>query len=157
MGKQDVHAKDVKLVGCENERNIMFSNKAQFNNPDFEDKNLDRLFVIESSIIKIYRQNPNLIDAEVLIALDAVILDFKNLQRGYAVKIPNFPPLVQMVYENIKAACNTNIQQPDAPVKDLTTEVAVVFLCLQRIKTSVRRWNKENGRQWYLNFVRDYV
>lgn len=32
-----------------------------------------------------------------------------------------------------------------------------IIKCLKRIQTSVRRWNKQGGRQGYLNFVSEFI
>jgi hypothetical protein len=32
-----------------------------------------------------------------------------------------------------------------------------VLACLKRIRKSVTRWNKANGRRGYLDFVQDYL
>jgi hypothetical protein len=32
-----------------------------------------------------------------------------------------------------------------------------IITCLKRIQKSIRRWNKEGGRQGYLNFISEFV
>jgi len=41
------------------------------------------------------------------------------------------------------------------PVEAISVEEIVQ--CLKRIQTSVRRWNKQGGRQGYLNFVSEFI
>jgi hypothetical protein len=124
---------------------------------EFEDIYKGELLRIESSIIRIYRQQPDLIDGEVLIALDALILDFKSLngeprKRPFSSSLP-----AQMVYEAVKKTCEELLQALPVVKDGEVLKKDEILACLKRIRSSARYWNKEMGRQGYLNFVRRFA
>ncbi|MFA6263803.1 MAG: hypothetical protein WCW33_05395 [Candidatus Babeliales bacterium] len=126
-------------------------------NSEFEDIYKGELLSIESSIIRIYRQQPGLIDGEVLIALDAVILTFKSLNGAFSERPFSSSLPAQMVYEAVKKACEELLQALPVVKDGEALKKDEILACLKRIRSSVRYWNKEMGRQGYLNFVRKFV
>jgi CRISPR-associated endonuclease/helicase Cas3 len=99
-----------------------------------------------------------------------------RIERGsYPVVVPDehqgrTPRPVQLrehrrtVYDAVKQMCEWRLGRGPAPgaaagegpaPEPKTPEEMTA--CLQRIQKSVRRWNKQGGRQGYLNFVRQYV
>jgi len=120
------------------------------NTTEPEDKYFDELFELEFSIIEIFRKNPSLIDLEVLIALDASIVNCKNIQKGYPQKSFNSTEIIQSVYKNIDVTCKNLISSGTISIDEL-------LWCLKRIKKSLKSWNKRDGRQGYLNFVDKFI
>ena len=49
----------------------------------------------------------------------------------------------------------TDPNPPNLDLEPLTVEE--IIKCLKRIQTSVRRWNKQGGRQGYLKFVSEFL
>ncbi len=130
-----------------------------------EEEYQDVLQNIEFGIVVVYRQNAALLDYDVLDALEA-------LTRFYAAEEAsrNPPPLrlaerAQVVFDSVKNFCEWRLGrqqlfQPGGEQPDLETEpltVGELVACLKRIHTSVRRWNKQGGRQGYLKFVSEFL
>ena len=130
-----------------------------------EEEYQDVLQNIEFGIVSVYRQDPALLDYDVLDALEALIRHYTAEEGGR-----NPPPLrlaerAQRVFDSAKNMCewrlgrqkllNKNNKPVDTGMKPIT--VSEIVTCLKRIHLSVRRWNKQGGRQGYLNFVKDFL
>jgi hypothetical protein len=131
---------------------------------DFEEEYLDILQNIEMAIVSVYRQNPDLIDANVETAIQALIKTYRS-QRTPEGERPPASPAAYRVYAAVKAMCDWRLgeeellDQEDARV-DLPIELKSpeeIIACLQRIRRSIRTWNKQGGRQGYLNFVSQFI
>jgi len=130
-----------------------------------EEEYLDVLQNIEFGIVSVYRQDPALLDYDVLDAIEALTRHYRA-EEGHC----NPPPLRlsergQRVFDFVKMMCewrlgrqklvNQNEEQRDVEITPIT--VGEIILCLKRIHKSVQRWNKEGGRQGYLNFVTQFI
>lgn len=130
-----------------------------------EEEYQDVLQNIEFGIVSVYRQNAALLDYDVIDALEA-------LTRYYAAEEANRqpPPLrlaerPQVVFDSVKQMCEWRLgrqeliqskgKRPDLRAEPLT--VSEISACLKRIHASVRRWNKQGGRQGYLKFVSEFL
>lgn len=122
--------------------------------PEQEDIYFDQLFELEQSIIEVFRKTPDLIDLEVLSALDATIMNYKNFKRGFSQKSFNSTEIIQSVYENIETICKELISS-ETNVKEISIDE--LLWCLRRIKKSLKMWNKNMGRQGYLNFIDEHI
>jgi hypothetical protein len=129
-------------------------NMTSANNNNFEEQYLDVLHSIEFAIVSIYKRNHNLIDKEIINALDVLIREYQNILDGFSIKLllPNLPPLVQQVYEAVKGACMIQLNDRE---QELSTQELIA--CLKRIRSSCTFWNKSGGRQGYLTFICNYV
>jgi hypothetical protein len=127
-------------------------NMTSANNNNFEEQYLDFLHSIEFAIVSVYKRNHNLIDKEIINALNVLIREYQNTLDGFSIKLPNLPPLVQQVYEAVKDACTT---RPNNKEQELSTQELIA--CLKRIRSSCIFWNKSGGRQGYLTFICNYV
>jgi len=71
----------------------------------------------------------------------------------------------QALLENVRRMCEWRLGRgtlTDSPekAKEIAPEpitIDEIVLCLKRIHKSVKKWNKEGGRQDYLQFVIQYV
>lgn len=133
--------------------------------PGFEDEYLDVLQNLEFAIVSVYRQDSELLDFDVERALNSLIRVYQAEQRGRTVPEIALQPLAQEVYEYVRTMCEWRLGREDMPatnsdktlpsVSPLSLEE--IIHCLKRIRKSVQRWNKEGGRQGYLQFISDYV
>ncbi len=135
------------------------------NDQKFEEKYLDVLQNIESGIVRIYRQRPELTDWDTMDAVEALI-------RHYTAEARNRPPptihlseLTQLVFDSVKAMCEWRLgrehllDQDDRPL-DLDLEpktVDEIIACLKRIRRSIQFWQKKGGQQGYLTFISEFV
>lgn len=134
----------------------------------FEEQYMDVLQNIESGIVMIYRKHPEIADYSVMRVIEALIEDYKAVRNKREPKPHNLSEPETLMHETVGRLCDWRIgrQSPDAEdAADLDSEepppgdvtVDEMILCLRRILTSVKLWNRNNGRQGYLNFVSKYV
>lgn len=134
-------------------------------NIDFnEDKYLEVLQNIESSIIQIYRTHPELTDHHVDNAVEAL---YKTYRGEYSGKEPTLPrsDLAAKVYVSVQSICDWRLGRVDLydeksrPVKISIDPLTMdeINACLKRIRKSIRLWTKEGGRQGYLNYINQFL
>ena len=130
-----------------------------------EDQYFDVLQNIETAVVAIYDDEPDLLDVEVLDAIDALIRTYTWEKDGRGTPTLRLSARAQRVFDSSRRMCEWRlgrqslspgtIERDDAKPDDLT--VSDVVLCVQRIRSSVRLWNKQGGRQGYLDYVRQFL
>lgn len=128
----------------------------------FEENYLDVLQNIEFGIVSVYREHPDLCDYEVMRALDAVIELYRAEARGHNPKTFHLPEKETRVFQSVQDMCEFRLGRKDledgiqatAMEKKMPDEIVA---CLRKIRKSVDRWNRQGGRQGYLQFVCQYV
>jgi hypothetical protein len=121
----------------------------------------DLLQNIESAIFSVYRSQPDLLDLDVIDALDALV-------RTYAAEQDSrFPPKLRLaeraalVMDVARKMCEwrlgrATLQEGGADTRipaEGANGVADILLCLKRIRKSVHTWNEQAGRQGYLDYI----
>jgi hypothetical protein len=126
-----------------------------------ENKNSDVLQNIEFVIQTVYKIHSELTDYDVSFALES-LLDF------YAAKERNREPRdfklsenSLLVYENVKEICefrlgNSSFNEDNDFINNPISNNELLN-CLKKISNSVKKWTKRNGRQGYLEFVKEYM
>jgi hypothetical protein len=131
--------------------------------PDaFEEKYLDVLQNIETGIVGVYLDHPELTDAEALHAVEALIRAYQAEAKPQTPFTPHLSPQAQPVFEAVQAMCDWRLgrkpllgegKSPELPSKTVEEMIA----CLKHIRRSIERWNKRGGQRGYLDFVKQYV
>jgi hypothetical protein len=131
--------------------------------PKFISEYEDVLHNIEFAIIEVHRNLP-LVDYDVMEALEALITWFKHVGQVRGQKTPNLSQRAQLVFVAARDVCEWRMGQESS-----TTDRGVlnegfhicsaeeIVACLKRVQKSVKKWNKQYGRQGYLNFVGKYL
>ncbi len=134
----------------------------------FDEKYLDVLQNIEFAIVQIYRKFPELHDFEVMNALEAAI-DFYAAQRiNRNPREFNLSDRATLVAENVKDLCDwrlgrkaidtTNLEGYEKDQFELKPKtIDEIISCLKTVLGSVKKWNKQGGRQGYLSFVSQFI
>jgi hypothetical protein len=134
-----------------------------------EEEYLEVFQNLESMIISVYRQTPELMDWDVEVVVDALIRRYQAEMRG---REPQPPRLTTESREELfylmEGICQWYLgQKPEfvsakdgAPVSipapdPLTLEELVAIL--KRIRKSIRVWNKRGGIRGYLNFIGEFI
>jgi hypothetical protein len=140
---------------------------------DFEEKYQSELLTIESAIGSIYKDNPQMTDYSVMEALDVLIRFYQAESLGRVAPSRRLEPLDQELHNKVGAVCEMLMQRGKLVDEDgnevSLDELALlapnnsantleeILACLKRIRKSVTRWNKSNGRRGYLDFVKQFV
>lgn len=130
-----------------------------------EEEHQDILQNIESAIIEVYRDRSDLIDAEVLSAIDALVRLYAAQAQRRTSSLRPPKGLAGQVFEAVDQICQWRLGQLDLedsnpdnlPLDVPPVEVSVMVDCLKRIQSSIKFWSKERGRQGYLNFVNPFI
>jgi hypothetical protein len=130
-----------------------------------EEEYLDVLQNIEFAIVSTYHEHPEMVDAHVIRALEAVIGSYRAEMAGRTAEEFSAALVEAELYRAIRNMCEWRLgrireeeveadrQGPaPAPIK-----VEEIVLCLKRILKSVHRWNKSGGQRGYLTFIVQYV
>jgi hypothetical protein len=124
----------------------------------------DYLQNLEFVIIQNYRENADLIDAEVALALDALVYRYGAQMQGKSVAGRPVRGIAKQVMTDLEGICEWRMGRSPSPLMDEQGEAIAVSLplqvtidCLKRLQSSVKFWTQKNGRQGYLNFVSDFV
>jgi lysyl-tRNA synthetase class II len=135
------------------------------NDQKFEDEYLDVLQNIEFSIVRVYHQHPEMADWDALDAIEALIRSYTAEARGRSRTKIRLSDLSKLVFESVKTVCEWRLgreqllaeddKPPDVTMEPKTMDE--IIACLKRVRKSIRRWNKEGGRQGYLNFVSEFI
>ncbi len=130
-----------------------------------EDEYMDVLQNIEFAIVSTYHNHPEMVDAHVIRALEAVIGSYRAEMAGRTPEGFSGSSLEAELYRAIRNMCEWRLGRIDA--QDLETgppgpvpepiRVDEVVLCLKRILKSVNGWNKSGGQRGYLTFIVQYV
>lgn len=134
-----------------------------------DDDNLDVLQNIEFSIVSALETHPDMDDNDAMNAVDILIKDFRDIERGRKPKTHSLSGAVKSVFIRVRGICLLRMQpQPglggtqDAPSgDDLIPESALlppatIFRCLKKIRKSMDRWHGTGGRRGYLEFIRRF-
>jgi hypothetical protein len=124
----------------------------------------DVLQNIEFSIIQIYRNDPDLIDAEVLTAIEALIRFYSAEAQGKSFSTRQVRGLSKQVMESVQSMCEWRLGRA-APYEQETKSIESpppktideIVVCLKRIQSSIKFWSQKGGRQGYLSFVQKFI
>lgn len=128
-----------------------------------EDEYQDVLQNIEFGIIQVYRETPDLIDAEVLTAIDALVRLYGAEAQGKTIGTRPVRGIAKQVMESVQEMCEWRLGRsqlqntgdfPEAPSPKSLDEIVA---CLKRIQSSIKFWTQKGGRQGYLNFIRPFI
>ncbi len=121
----------------------------------------DILQNIESSIVQVFREKPELRDPEVIAAMEKLITWYTRIKRG----LPELPVVLPVrslsVFQAMKIICEWRREDGAlAPEPDdiiLRVPLRIVILCLERLLDSARKWHKLNGQRGYLNYISQFI
>jgi hypothetical protein len=125
-----------------------------------EDQHLDVLQNIEFAIMQVYESTPDLIDAEVLRAIEVLTRRYSAEAQGKSGSSLTIRGISAEVAEQVKEACEIRLgRAPAIPAIDELMEpktLTDIIDCLKRIQSSIKFWTQKGGRQGYLNFVQNF-
>ncbi|MCP5100621.1 MAG: hypothetical protein GY943_34155 [Chloroflexi bacterium] len=131
----------------------------------FEEKYNDTLRHMELSLVRVYRKHDELMDWQVLTAVNALLRTYTAEQRKrQPPAIDVFPPADE-AHAELKIVCEGWLgrgplvdevgQLTEAGNKAL--KVSEIVACLKRIRKSNEMWQKEGGRRGYYKFIDQFL
>ncbi|MCL5278786.1 MAG: hypothetical protein M1376_02635 [Planctomycetes bacterium] len=130
-----------------------------------EEEYLDVLQNIEAAIVSTYHDHPEMADAHVIRALEAVIGNYRAEMAGRTAEEFSAAIVEADLYRAIRNVCEWRLgrireEDVEAGQQGMMPEPVTleeIMLCLKRILKSVNRWNKSGGQRGYLTFIVQYV
>lgn len=130
-----------------------------------EDSYPDILQNIEFMIVRIYKENGELRDKNVLKSIEALKKHYHALVTRKNPVDPSLEGLELDIYKEIMLILErrrTPTNQADQPKRfsrafKAPTQDEIFLACLSKIEKSVKRWTKERGERGYLDFVKHYI
>ena len=134
-------------------------------NIKIEEEYADTLFGIEVAIVSVVSDAPELVDRNVLAAIDALIALYSAETRRDRRSLLRPTGLAGAVYERCLRTCEWQLGREDingVPVSgnhrdEGKLSVSEVLRCLKRLRKSIRFWHKQGGRRGYLSYVSEFV
>lgn len=133
--------------------------------PRVEDQYPDVLQNIEFAIVAVYRVHGEMSDYDVMRVLEALIDCYRGEKIGRPPRDFGLSDRERLLEDAVRRMCEWRLGRMSSPIgrtgsQDTALEPTtpdVIILCLKRILKSVKSWNKDGGRQGYLDFVIRYV
>ncbi len=131
----------------------------------FEEEYVDVFHNVESAIVGIYQEKPDLLDAQVETAIDYLIRVYNAEAQGRHAPRKSIRGISSEVASQLQALCELHLGRAEVedlegkPIElEITQRTAEeITACLKRIKSSVKLWTKQRGRQGYLNFITEFI
>jgi len=131
----------------------------------FEDQYMDVLYNIESQILRIYRDHPNLCGVDVERGLDALRKLYVAEIRGQQPKKLMLNPLETIVFDKIRLICELHLgkaqplDEDGNPIEIELTQLTLdeMVQCLKRIIRSVQLWTREAGSKGYMTYIQQFI
>lgn len=130
-----------------------------------EHRYTDVLQNIEFGIVITYKNHPEMADTNVMRMQEALIDKYGAEKIGRLPRHFSLSQMEQALLENVRRMCEwplgrgtlTGSVEKSMEIAPEPITIDEIVLCLKRILKSVKRWNKDGGKQGYLNFVTQYV
>ena len=120
---------------------------------------------VETTIIGIYREHPNMTDYDVLRAFEVLADDYSGEKIGRPPRVVRLSETERTLVDSIRnvlewrlGRANTLLDEsgePIAPPKPITVDE--IIMCLKSLVKSAKTWDKEGGQRGYLDFVAHYI
>lgn len=130
-----------------------------------EDSYLDVLHNLEVGVLSVAEQHPDLIDAYVEQAYEALLRYYKAEARGYEPRTPNLASPIDELFERLQFVAEFHLGR--ASFSDETGAAIVehpdpitpeeVVACLKRLRKSVDFWSRKGGRRGYLRYIAEFL
>ncbi|MBI4537785.1 MAG: hypothetical protein HY712_07485 [candidate division NC10 bacterium] len=133
--------------------------------PTADDQYLDVLQNIEFGIVTVYRERAEMSDYAVMRMLEALIDRYTAEKIGRPPRDFGLSGVERVLLSTVRRICEWRLGRERAPdgwssAEGMAPEpktVDQIILCLKRVLKSAKRWNKEGGRQGYLDFITRFV
>ena len=130
-----------------------------------EDQYLDVLQNIEFGIVTVYRERAEMSDYAVMRMLEALIDRYTAEKIGRPPRDFGLSDVERVLLSNVRRICEWRLGRERPPDNWSNAEITApeaktadeIVLCLKRVLRSAKRWNKEAGRQGYLDFITQFV
>lgn len=129
---------------------------------DFE--YLDLLQNIESAVVSVYREQPDLTDFDVDKVYSTLIKQYRAEPLHKEAAKPAVGDSSKLVYERVAVICDwwlgrrsLNDQRGRPVPHPEAVGPETIIAGLKRLRKSLEMWNKQGGRQGYLEYISQFL
>ncbi|MCA9929526.1 MAG: hypothetical protein KC419_13665 [Anaerolineales bacterium] len=133
---------------------------------EFEEKYNDQLRSMELALVRVYRADGEVVDWQVLTAVNTLIRTYTAEQRKRPAPATKMQLPVQQAYTDLQIPCEGWLGR--GPLLDETGQtvqvdennkltISEIIACLKRIRRSIEMWQKEGGRRGYFEFIDQFL
>ena len=126
-----------------------------------EPKNMDVLQNLETLVVTVFREHPEMTDRVAARAYEAAFEHYRAETRGHAPKPCTLAGVELEIFEGLLGICDSRlgrqlsaIESEGTPTPLSVTEIAD---CLRQLRKSVERHTRTGGSQGYLTFVDAFI
>jgi hypothetical protein len=132
---------------------------------NIEEEYVDVLQNIEFAIVSVYRSEQALSDYDVSKIVNVLISGYQADLSKRDFSGPNLSSLQEQLYKSVKDMCEWRLDRKAIDKEELHLQmerpepltVEEIIACLKRIRKSVETWNKQSGRQGYLQYIDQFL
>ncbi len=124
-----------------------------------EEEYMDVFQNIETVIVQVYHNYPDLADFDVEMAVGNLMDRYKSEQRGRAPRPMPLNELAQEVYAAAEIMCEWRLGRGDSglPPTPNPLPLDIMTAILKRLLKSINTWNQRGGRRGYLTFIQEFI
>lgn len=130
---------------------------------EVEIEHQDVLQNLEFAIKQVYRTHSDLIDQEVLTAIEALVRIYGAEAQGKTLARRPVRGIAAEVTQAVQEVCEVRLGRQ--PLVDGTgnedflepQSLEVIVACLKRLQSSIKFWTKQGGRQGYLEYMQQFL
>ena len=123
----------------------------------------DVLQNIEFFILKTFKEQPEIRDPDVILALERLIGLYTREKKGLPALPVNLPGKSKPVFDAIVTACDMQrgkaklTSQDGEQIEMPVLPIRILILCLERLHKSAVFWHKNNGQRGYLSYISNFI
>jgi hypothetical protein len=130
-----------------------------------EARQMDVLQNIEFSIVRVYQTQRQISDYTVMRTLEALIDRYTAEKIGRPPRDFKLSDEERVLFGTVRSVCDWRLGREGAPAGMFELKgrapapktVDDILACLKRILKSAQRWNKDGGREGYLDFISQFM
>ncbi len=130
-----------------------------------ESEYLDFFQNVEFVVLQVFKDNPDLKDADVIKAYDRLVKYYHRKKQHLPALESSLTGNAALVFEEAKSMCERRRKKETGElveVEDLEglgndVPIAILVRCLEKLHKSSERWNKKDGPRGYLNLISQFI
>ena len=130
-----------------------------------DERYIEIIYTLELSIVAFYQEHPDLLDAHVETAINHLMRVYRAETQGKQAPKRRMKGISLDLAETLEAVCEfyrgrAQVEPQKSPKSELELPVRTpkdITASLKKLKSSIKTWSKQGGRQGYLNYVTEFI
>jgi hypothetical protein len=130
-----------------------------------DERYIEIIYTLERNNVEFYQEHPDLLDAHVEAAINHLMRVYRAETQGKQAPKQRMKGISLDLAETLEAVCElyrgrAQVEPQKGPRSELELPVRTpedITASLKKIKSSIKTWSKQSGRQGYLNYVTEFI